>query len=92
LFSQPGGVSLSSDALVAYAEVVAMSEDKKDDVGSERNSMEDAYEEMGIVREFWEFLCENKKFWLIPILIVLGVLALILFASPALSPFVYALF
>jgi hypothetical protein len=66
--------------------------EKIDGNGSGKESIEDAWEDVGIVREFWEFLCENKKFWLIPILVVLGLLALLLFASPSLSPFVYALF
>ena len=67
-------------------------EEKKEDVDPGMGSIEDAWEDVGIVREFWEFLCENKKFWLIPILVVLGLLALLLLASPSLSPFVYALF
>ncbi|RYD69256.1 MAG: hypothetical protein EOP84_28810 [Verrucomicrobiaceae bacterium] len=44
-------------------------------------------------RELWDMLWKNKKFWMIPILIVLllfGVL-LILSATPA-APFIYTLF
>jgi hypothetical protein len=58
----------------------------------EHKSIENISEESGIIKEFWDFLCENKKFWLIPILIVLLLLALLLCASPAVSPFIYALF
>jgi hypothetical protein len=60
--------------------------DKRED------SIEDISDEQGIIKEFWEFLCENKKFWLIPILLVLLLLALLLCASPTISPFIYALF
>jgi hypothetical protein len=47
-----------------------------------------------LVRELWDFMKVNKKFWLAPILIVLLLLgALIIFTeSSALSPFIYALF
>jgi hypothetical protein len=46
-----------------------------------------------LLREFWEFLRDNKKWWLIPILIVLLLFAvmLLLTASPA-APFIYPLF
>ena len=56
------------------------------------NSLEELNEKTGIISEFWEFLCENKKFWLIPILLLLIFLAIFLCASPAISPFIYALF
>ncbi len=42
-------------------------------------------------REFWHFLKEQKKWWLIPMLVLLAVLAaLLLFAQTSpLSPFMY---
>ena len=71
-----------------------MTEPKNSSVQEEkRDSIEGVSDDIGIVGEFWEFLRENKKFWLIPILLVLGLLAALLLASPsALSPFIYALF
>jgi len=47
-----------------------------------------------IIREFWSFLIVRKKYWLIPIVIMLLLLgALIVFTeSSALSPFIYILF
>ena len=50
-------------------------------------------EDVGIVKEFLEFLRDNKKWWLSPILIVLGILMLfvVLSLSPA-APFIYTLF
>ncbi len=49
---------------------------------------------MGLLREFWGFMKVRKKFWLLPIVIVLLLLgALIVFTeSSAVAPFIYALF
>jgi len=51
-------------------------------------------ERQSTVMEFWEFLRIRKKYWLLPILIVLGLLsALIVFTEgSAVAPFIYALF
>jgi hypothetical protein len=47
----------------------------------------------GILREFWEFLKDNKKWWLIPLLLILLVQAILLFLSgSAAAPFIYPLF
>lgn len=48
----------------------------------------------GIVREFWEFLKIRKKFWLMPIVLVLLMLGILIVATSntALAPFIYALF
>ena len=47
-----------------------------------------------ILKEFIQFLKEEKKWWLTPIILVLFLLgALIVFTeSSALAPFIYALF
>ncbi len=49
---------------------------------------------MGLLREFWGFMKVRKKFWLLPIIIVLVLLgALRVFTeSSAVAPFIYALF
>lgn len=50
---------------------------------------------MDILKEFWEFMKERRKFWLIPIILMLGLLAVLAVAGSAaggLSPFIYALF
>ncbi len=49
---------------------------------------------MGLLREFWGFMKVRKKFWLLPIFIILVLLgALIVFTeSSAVAPFIYALF
>lgn len=47
----------------------------------------------GFLREFWDFLKTNKKWWLLPILITFLVLALlILISSTGVAPFIYTLF
>jgi drug/metabolite transporter superfamily protein YnfA len=47
-----------------------------------------------VLREFWEFLKQEKKYWLAPIVIVLLLFGLLLvFAqSSAVAPFIYTLF
>jgi hypothetical protein len=43
--------------------------------------------------EFWGFLRYNKKWWLLPIVIVLLLLGvLVALSSTAVAPFIYALF
>ena len=47
----------------------------------------------GLLREFWDFLRHNKKWWLTPILIVLLlVMGLVLLGGTAMAPFIYTLF
>ena len=46
-----------------------------------------------VIREFWEFLKHNKKWWLLPIIaILLGLGLLVLLSSSAIAPFIYPLF
>jgi len=47
-----------------------------------------------IIREFWEFLKLRKRYWLLPIIIMLGLFsAIIVFTEgSAIAPFIYALF
>ena len=47
----------------------------------------------GLLREFWDFLSHNKKWWLTPIILVLLLVSLLvmLAGSPA-APFIYTLF
>jgi len=46
------------------------------------------------IKEFWEFLRERKKFWLIPIIVVTVLLGgvLLLAKGSAVAPFIYTLF
>ncbi len=49
---------------------------------------------LSIVSEFWQFLKERKKFWLLPIVIFLVLLGglIVLTQGSALAPFIYAIF
>jgi hypothetical protein len=51
-------------------------------------------ERQSTIKEFWEFLKVRKRYWLLPILVVLGLLStLIVFTEgSAVAPFIYALF
>ena len=48
----------------------------------------------GLLSELWAFLRERKKWWLLPILVVLVLVsALLVFAqTSALAPFIYTIF
>lgn len=47
----------------------------------------------GIVGEFVEYLRQNKKWWITPIVIVLLMVgALVVFGGSAAAPFIYTLF
>jgi hypothetical protein len=46
-----------------------------------------------LVSEFWAFLAQNKKWWLLPIVIVMLLLGtLIMLSGTAAAPFIYTLF
>ena len=47
----------------------------------------------GFLRELWGFLGQNKKWWLLPILILLLIFGLLVILSgTCLAPFIYTLF
>jgi hypothetical protein len=46
-----------------------------------------------LLLEFWGFLKESKKWWLVPILIALALVgALVLLGGTGAAPFIYSLF
>ena len=49
---------------------------------------------MGFVTELWAFLRERKKFWLLPIIVMMLLIGglLILVQGSAVAPFIYTLF
>ena len=47
---------------------------------------------VGILREFIDFLAHNKKWWLLPIVLVLLLLGVLLVLAPGAAPFIYTLF
>ncbi len=47
----------------------------------------------GLVSEFWHFLMQTKKWWLLPIVLALVLLGLlVLLGGSAAAPFIYTLF
>ena len=45
------------------------------------------------IREFWDFLKDNKKWWLLPILVVFLLVGMLLvLGGTAAAPFIYTLF
>lgn len=47
-----------------------------------------------LLREFWLFLKEEKKWWMVPMLIVIGlvaVLVILTYVFPGVAPFIYPL-
>ncbi|MCY2991851.1 MAG: DUF5989 family protein [Planctomycetota bacterium] len=62
---------------------------------AEKSDFEKAAEgqSVSLVREFLQFLLENKKWWLLPIVLVLLLFGLlVVFATTGAAPFIYTLF
>ncbi|HEY1047203.1 MAG TPA: DUF5989 family protein [Bacteroidia bacterium] len=49
---------------------------------------------MDFLKDLWQFMKQRKKFWLIPMIVVLLVLGVLLVfgSSSAIAPFIYTLF
>jgi hypothetical protein len=49
---------------------------------------------ISFLREFWAFLRARKKYWLLPILVMMGIFGglLVLTKGSAIAPFIYTLF
>ncbi len=49
---------------------------------------------MDFIKEFWEFLKVRKKFWLLPIIIILLLFGglIVLTQGTAVAPFIYTIF
>jgi len=49
---------------------------------------------MGFLPEFWRYMKARKKFWLVPVLVVLVVFGglIVLAKGSAIAPFIYTIF
>ena len=64
-----------------------------DKPASEFEKVASSQEAKGLLREFWEYLEQTKKWWLLPILVVLLLFGLlVLLAGTGAAPFIYTLF
>lgn len=63
---------------------------------SDKNSFDDiaaGHQSGGIISEFFGFMKDNAKWWLIPFLVVFGLLAVIIvLGSTGAAPFIYTMF
>jgi hypothetical protein len=49
--------------------------------------------DVGLLGEFWEFLSTTKKWWLLPIVLVIVLFSLLIFLSgTGVAPFIYTVF
>jgi hypothetical protein len=57
-------------------------------------AFEESREKLGLIRELWAFMRVRKKWWLGPIMLMLGLLGLlvVLTQGTAVAPFIYTLF
>ena len=70
-----------------------MSADKKDSQQPNEFEQLGHEQELSLIGEFWVFIKENKAWWMIPILLVLGGLGiLVMLSSTGAAPFIYTLF
>ena len=49
---------------------------------------------MSFLKEFWEFIKFRKKYWLLPIIIILAIFGglIVLTQGSAVAPFIYTIF
>lgn len=49
---------------------------------------------VGVLRELWMFMRVRKKLWLLPLVLLVGIVGLIVVAvqGSALAPFIYSIF
>lgn len=65
-----------------------MSEEQKNDFATQASE-----KRVGLAREFLDFLRDNKKWWLTPIILSILLLgALVVLGGSAAAPFIYTLF
>ncbi len=72
--------------IISQEETVTDSEKEKFEIDQEEN--------FSIFREFWDFLKHSKKWWLLPIVLIMVLLSvfIVLTESSAIFPMIYAIF
>lgn len=72
-----------------------MTEQQTPETSNSEKSFEELSQEkqVGLVAEFWMFIKENKIWWMLPIVLVLGLVGILAFlTSTGAAPFIYTLF
>ena len=72
-----------------------MSEIENSTANSSPNQFQEMADEqqLSLASELWMFIIENKAWWMVPILLVLGGLGvLVIISSTGAAPFIYTLF
>jgi hypothetical protein len=65
----------------------------KDQLKSEFEKAAAQHSRSGLVGELWDFMKDNKKWWLLPILVLLLLFGLlVLLGGTGVAPFIYTLF
>lgn len=68
-------------------------EEHKDKSGADAFAQQASEPSPGIAAEFWDYLKNNKKWWLTPIIVVLILLGiLVVLGGTGAAPFIYTLF
>ena len=63
------------------------------DPDSKKFEQEGDEKSLNLVQEFMQFIVENKKWWMIPILLSFGLIGLlVVLSSTGAAPFIYTLF
>jgi hypothetical protein len=66
---------------------------QRDEPGADDFEAEAGKRQVGVIAEFWCFLRDNRKWWLVPMLVVLLLLGvLVVLAGTGVAPFIYTLF
>ncbi len=45
-----------------------------------------------LLKEFWQFARTHKVYWIVPLIVVLGLVVLLVVTSQSAAPFIYTLF
>ncbi|MCA9284315.1 MAG: hypothetical protein KDA22_03810 [Phycisphaerales bacterium] len=70
-----------------------MSDSEKPQPAAKTFADEAARENPSLLSEFWDLILHEKKWWLIPIIVVLLAIGLlVVLGSSAVAPFIYPLF
>jgi hypothetical protein len=92
IISNSSDSRLSATDHLHHPDIAKMS-DTTSKVPSEFEKAAAEVEGESLLNEFWSFLAHNKKWWMLPIVIVMLLLGtLMVLSSTAVTPFIYTLF